>query len=172
MSWFKKSPLAAGEHPEEAFEHGVKILDVLAPDSIKLNMEARDKDEAIEELVDLLVQSGSLTNREAALTALYRREALASTGIGNGVAIPHGKDDSVPRLVAAFGISTRGIPFHGVDPQPAQVIFLLLARSNNPGPHIQALASIAELIQSPTFVKRVMAARNAAEVLDIIRTEE
>jgi mannitol/fructose-specific phosphotransferase system IIA component (Ntr-type) len=171
MSWFKKSETKKSATAENQ-DDSVKISAVIPTGAIKVPMEALDKEEAFEELVDLLVQCGNVTDREAALEAIRKREKMGSTGIGNGVAIPHGKDVSIPRLVGALGISRKGVEFGGVDGKPAQVIFLLLACSNNPGPHIQALAEIAQLIQAPGFMERVLQARGAQDILDVIRSEE
>jgi len=122
--------------------------------------------------VDLLVRAGQVKDREAALSALREREALGSTGIGGGVAIPHAKHESIERLVAALGISRDGIEFDAVDEKPVKVVFMLLARVDNPGPHIQALAEIAQLVQAPRFVQRVVEAKSAADVLAFVRSEE
>lgn len=171
MIWFKKNAPQSNA-VEQKHDSGVKITDIIPAGGIKIPMEAHDKEEAFEELVDLLVQAGGIDDREAALSAIRKREAMGSTGIGNGVAIPHGKDASVTALVGALGISKAGVEFGGADGKPAHVVFLLLARTDNPGPHIQALAEIAQLIQVPGFVDRMLQARNPQEVLNIIRSEE
>jgi fructose-specific phosphotransferase system IIA component len=171
MPWFKKSEEKKSA-TAEGRDDSVKISEVIPVGGIKVPMEASDKEEAFEELVDLLVQCGEVTDRDAALEAIRKREEMGSTGIGNGVAIPHGKDASISRLVGALGISREGVEFGGVDGKPANVIFLLLARTDNPGPHIQALAEIAQLIQAQGFMERVVRARGPQEILDIIRSEE
>jgi mannitol/fructose-specific phosphotransferase system IIA component (Ntr-type) len=171
MAWFKKSK-ATKHETHENHDEGVKISDIIPVGAIKIPMEASDKEEAFEEMVDLLVECGGITNREAALAAIRKREDLGSTGIGDGVAIPHGKDASITELIGALGISRDGIEYGGVDGKPVRVVFLLLARTDNPGPHIQALAEIAQLIQAPGFMDRIQKAKNAQEVLDIIRSEE
>lgn len=170
MPLFRKAA-AVEDNPAET-QPATKISELLPPAAIKLNLEAADKEEAFEELVDLLMRCGSIHDREGALQALRDREKLMSTGIGNGVAIPHGKHPSVNRLVAALGISPRGVEFDALDGKPANLVFVLLARPDNPGPHIQALAEIARLIQSPGLVKRLLEAHTPTEVLDIIRAEE
>jgi mannitol/fructose-specific phosphotransferase system IIA component (Ntr-type) len=96
---------------------------------------------------------------------------MATTGIGNRVAIPHGKDASVERLVMAVGTSRKGIEFESVDGQPVHVVFLVLASINNPGPHIQALSEIAQKIRMPGFVESMLAAESASDVLTILRPQ-
>jgi mannitol/fructose-specific phosphotransferase system IIA component (Ntr-type) len=153
-------------------EDCVRLSRVIAPTAVKLNMEASDKEEAFEELVDLLVQNGAITDREAALKALDERESLGSTGIGNSIAVPHGKHAGIPQLTGALGISHGGIRFGSADGKPVHIVFLLLARTDNPGPHIQALAQIAQLAQSQMFPKKALEARTPQEVLELLRREE
>ncbi len=93
----------------------MKLLDILEPGVVKVGMESVDKEESFEELIDLLVKTGKITDREAALDAIYAREEMRSTGIGKGVAIPHGKDASITKITAAAGTSADGIEFDSVD---------------------------------------------------------
>lgn len=171
MAWFKKASKQT-ETAAERKEDCVRLSALIPAAAVKLNMEASDKEEAFEELVDLLVQTGAITDREAAIGALRAREALGSTGIDNGIAVPHGKHASVSQLTGALGISRKGIQFGSADGKPAQIIFLLLARTDNPGPHIQALAEIAQLVQSQLFLKKALAAKTPQEVLELVRLEE
>jgi nitrogen PTS system EIIA component len=171
MSWYKK-PAASEDHLREAEKNGSRISGILAPGAIKVNMEAADREEAFEELVDVLVQTGGVTDREAALNAVRKREEMGSTCIGEGIAVPHGKDETVRELVASLGLSQKGIAFGGVDGKPAKAVFLLLAQPNHPGPHVQALASFAQLTQSPQFVRELLEAKSSTDVLDVIRKME
>jgi mannitol/fructose-specific phosphotransferase system IIA component (Ntr-type) len=150
----------------------MRLRDLLDLSSVKVPLEGLDKEECFEELVDLLVRAGRIPDRAAALTAIGQREAQGTTGIGQGVAIPHGKDASIPRLTAALGISSRGIEFDAIDNQPVHLVFLLLARADDPGPHVRALAEIARLVQTPGFYRRLSEARSAQEVLDLLDAEE
>jgi mannitol/fructose-specific phosphotransferase system IIA component (Ntr-type) len=88
------------------------------------------------------------------------------------VAVPHAKHESIEKLVAALGISRRGVEFESLDGRPARAIFLLLARVDNPGPHVRALAEIARLVETPHFMDKLLGAKTPAEVLHIIRSEE
>lgn len=171
MRWFKKSS-ATAEAASDKAGGDVRISAVIAPGAVKLSMEARDKEEAFEEMIDLLVKTGGIKDRDAAVDALRKREALGATGIGNEVALPHGKHMSIPQLVGALGIARNGIDFGSPDGKPAKIIIVLLARTDNPGPHIQALAQIAQLVQSPTFLAGVIEAKTAQEVIELIRAEE
>jgi PTS system nitrogen regulatory IIA component len=150
----------------------MRLRNLLDEASVKVGLESSDKEECIEEMVDILVRAGRITDRAGALQTLVEREDQATTGIGKGVAIPHGKHDSVPELVAAMGTSPAGIEFDSVDGEPVYVVILLLASSSLSGPHLQALAEIARLLSIPGFYRKAVDARNAAELLGLIEAEE
>jgi len=149
----------------------VKLSTVFPVDSIKVPLEGLDKEEVIEELIDLLVRSGRLQDREAALEAINAREAKGSTGIGNGVALPHGKTTAVDRLTGALGISQEGVEFDSVDGAPVQAVFLVLAEADNPGPHLECLAQISRSL-TPSFYKRLVGCSSAEEVSELLKSEE
>jgi len=150
----------------------VRLVDILNEDLIKVDLESEDKEEAFAELIELLVRAGEISDRESAFETIQNREALGTTGIGHGVAIPHGKNRQVKHLTAALGISKEGIEYEAVDDEPVHVIFLVLAEADNPGPHVQCLAEIARLLQLPGFYKRLLAAESAGQAFDIIKSEE
>lgn len=150
----------------------MRVRDLLDLSSVKLGLESIDKEECFEEMVDLLVRNGSITDREGALEAIRERETQETTGVGKGIAVPHGKHPSINQLTAALGVSKEGIEFDAVDGAPSHLIFLLLARVDDPGPHMQALAEIGRLLTTPGFYKRVMAAETPQEILDILDDEE
>ena len=171
MRWFKK-PSHTGDAVPKTLEADQRISDILKPAHIKLNAEAVDRDEVVEELVDLLVQTGDVRNRKAAVKALLAREELGSTGIGKGAAVPHATDASIERICAALAISQNGLEFDSADGEPVRIVFLLLSQADNPGPSVRALVEIAQLIHNPHVIARLLAAKSPAEVLDIIRSEE
>jgi len=146
----------------------MKISELLAEDVIRVGLESEEKEEGIEEMIDVLVRAGRITDRGAALDVILEREGKQSTGIGEGVAIPHGKSETITELTAALGISKRGIEFDSLDGEPVQIIFLLLAEKNNPGPHIEALAQVARLFQIPGSIEDLIDAGSAGEIMDII----
>jgi mannitol/fructose-specific phosphotransferase system IIA component (Ntr-type) len=150
----------------------MRLRDLLDEASVKVGLESVDKEECIEELVDVLVRGGRITDRAGALAALRTREAMATTGIGNGVALPHGKHDSIPELVAAFGTSREGIEFDAIDGEPVHIIALLLASSDQTGPHLRAMVEVARLVQIPGFYRKAIEARTPAELLGLIESEE
>ncbi len=150
----------------------MRLRDLLDEAVVKVGLESRDKEECFEEMVDLLVRAGRIPDRAGALEVVRQREKQGTTGIGDGVAIPHGKHASVPTLTAAVGTSPEGIEFDSIDGKPVHAVFLLLARVNDPGPHIRALAEIARLVQTPGLYRRLIEARSAKDVLAILDAEE
>ena len=150
----------------------MKLIDVLDESVVKVELEAEDKEEVFAEMIELLVRAGRLEDRDRALRAILAREEMATTGIGSGVAVPHGKEPSVKALVAALGISKTGIEYDATDGEPVYLVFLVLAEANNPGPHVQCLGEIARLLQVPGLNDRLRTAKTAKEALDLIRAEE
>jgi mannitol/fructose-specific phosphotransferase system IIA component (Ntr-type) len=150
----------------------MRLRDLLEESVVKVGLQSADKEACFEEMTDILVKAGKVTDRAGALAAIRAREAQGTTGIGQGVAIPHGKHASITTLTAALGISSRGIEFDSIDGARVRVVFLLLARMDDPGPHVRALAEIARLVQTPGFYRKLTEADSAKEVLDILDAEE
>jgi mannitol/fructose-specific phosphotransferase system IIA component (Ntr-type) len=150
----------------------MRLRDLLDEASVKVGLESLDKEECIEELVDVLVRAGRIADRAGALKTLREREAMATTGIGKGVALPHGKHDSIPKLVAAIGTSREGIEFDAIDGEPVHMVALLLASSDQTGPHLRAMVEIARLVQIPGFYRKALEASTPAELLGLIDAEE
>ena len=150
----------------------MKLCDLLDSASVKVGLVSTDKEEAIAELVDLLARTERVSDRAGVFDAVMAREAQQTTGIGGGVAVPHAKHESIERLTATLGISRDGIDFDAVDGKPVNVVFLIMARVNDPGPHIQALAEIARLLQVPGFFRKLVDAESSDEVLSVIAAEE
>jgi mannitol/fructose-specific phosphotransferase system IIA component (Ntr-type) len=150
----------------------MRLRDLLDESVVKVGLKSANKEQCFEEMIDLLVQAGRIADRAGALAAVRQREAQGTTGIGQGVGIPHGKHASIPTLTAALGISQRGIEFESIDGEKVRLVFMLLARVDDPGPHVRALAEIARLVQTPGFYRKLVEAKSAAEVLDILDAEE
>jgi PTS system fructose-specific IIA component len=152
----------------------VRLGDLLKEGHVKVGLQAKDKEEAISKLVDLLVAQGSLKEerRQAVLDALLAREKIASTGMEHGIALPHASVDGVEEALVALGVSPQGIPFHSADGQPARIIVLLVIPRQAVQKHIRTLAGIARLIQYEEMRDALTSARTARQVLQIIRDEE
>jgi nitrogen PTS system EIIA component len=152
----------------------VKIFDFLHEKAISADLSSDNKKDIIQELTELLVKAGELKpkTKDATVKILLNREALGSTGIGQGVAIPHGKCEYVKELVGAFGISKKGINFDSLDGEPAYIFFLLLAPIESSGPHLKALARISKLLKDKYFRDSLKNAENEKMLVKIIKEED
>ncbi|MBN1405219.1 MAG: PTS sugar transporter subunit IIA [Candidatus Omnitrophica bacterium] len=150
----------------------MEISDFLNSKAISVDLQATDKENTIKELLGMLVKAGAVKDEDKLFKILISREALGSTGIGQGVGIPHGKTDSVSKLMGAFGISKAGVNFDSLDGEPTYIFFLLLAPEDSAGPHLKALAKISRLLKDKFFRDRLMKAKSPKEIIDIISKEE
>jgi fructose-specific phosphotransferase system IIA component len=148
------------------------LTQILQPACVKAPLEGSDKDTVITELVDLLAENGFLLDRDVVLEAVLLREQTRSTGIGSGIAIPHGKCNGVKELVMAIGITAEPIGFESIDKRPVKIVVLLASPSDRTGPHIQALARISRLMLDETFKTRLENAASPEEVYELIRSKE
>ncbi len=150
----------------------MKLTDILTASRIELNLDAGNKDGVIERLVSLVVKTVNGTDPDTVLKAIRAREQLMSTGVGNSVAIPHGKTNAVKSLVAAFGRCPEPIDYEALDGQPVTLVFLLVGPEDAAGPHIKALSRISRLLSYEEFRKRLFNAQSPEEVLAAISAEE
>lgn len=150
----------------------MKIMDFLKEKAISARLKSSEKRGVIEELIDTLVKAGEIENKEEILKALLDREKLGSTGIGEGVAIPHAKSDVVKEVVAAFGLSPRGVEFDSLDGKPAYLFFLLVAPADSAGPHLKALARLSRILKDKSFREALRKAKTKEEILGLIREED
>jgi len=150
----------------------MSLLDILSEESTIVDLQGETKEDIIRELVDVLPMGDVVTDKEKVLMAVLEREKIMSTGIGDGIAIPHGKSDAVSQLAAALGTQRRGVDFEALDGEPAFVFFLLVSPAKVSGPHIKALARISRLLKNDDFKKKLSAATTPAEVLSVIEAEE
>jgi PTS system nitrogen regulatory IIA component len=150
----------------------MKILDILAMDSIVPELKGRTKKQVLEELIDAVKQNKPQIEREHLMKVLLERERLGSTGIGDGIAIPHGKLRDIDDLVLSFGRSTEGIDFESMDGKPVHLFFLLVAPETCAGIHLRALAKIARLLKNGTVRKRLAKVDNREDIFSIIQQED
>ncbi|HNO76562.1 MAG TPA: PTS sugar transporter subunit IIA [Phycisphaerae bacterium] len=150
----------------------MKLSDILSPESIRVPLASHEKIDAITELVDVLDTCGKLTDKQAVLRAVLEREETRSTGIGFGLAVPHGKSIACTSLVMALGLPETPIDFGSSDGEPVELIALLASPPDKTGPHIQALARISRLMLLGKFRKEVLAAKTPDEVYAILVKHE
>jgi len=148
------------------------LTQILQPTCIKVPLEGKNKKSVITELVDLLDAEGLLLDRGAVLEAVMMREQTQSTGIGSGIAVPHGKCNSVKELVMAIGITSRGIDFESVDGKPVTIVILLVSPADQTGPHIQALARISRLMLDEQFRTELAEVGSAEQAYELVSRKE
>lgn len=150
----------------------MKVLEFLDPSAVQMDVQSPDKESAIAELCQLLEKNTKIKDAKEVIHSLMERERLGSTGIGQGVAIPHGKSASVDHLVAALGISRKGVNFDALDGEPVHLIFLLVAPHDSSGTHLKALARISRLLKDKFFRQALKESKTAEEVCRIIQEED
>jgi fructose-specific phosphotransferase system IIA component len=148
------------------------LADLLETGTIKLELEARKKNEALQELVELLHRAGRIEDPEATLGGLMEREKLTSTGIGSGIAIPHLLSPDVEQTVMAFGRKREGLRFDSVDNQPVNLIFLVVGPKHREYAHLRLLSRLSRLLHDGSFRRRLLEADTPEEILRILRREE
>jgi fructose PTS system EIIBC or EIIC component len=148
------------------------LTDLLTPERIKIPLEARDKDELLRELVEVITQHDRVEDHDDVLRAVRDREAVLSTGIGNGVAIPHGKSGAVPELRMAAGCTSEPVDFDALDGHPVRLFFLLVGPETAAGPHIKALSRISRLVRKDAVRERLMSARDSGEFYRALQEAE
>jgi fructose-specific phosphotransferase system IIA component len=150
----------------------MRLTEILKPENIKVPLASTTKTEAIGELVNLLADNKAITDPKKVLDSVLDREATRTTGIGNGLAIPHGKCTGTADLVMAIGKASTPIDFQAIDGRPVTLIWLLTSPPDKTGPHIHALARISRLMTIDKFRQALNAAQTGQDVYDIIVKQE
>jgi PTS system nitrogen regulatory IIA component len=150
----------------------MKIMDFLSSDSITVELKATDKKSAIVELVEMLKATKKVKKTDEIIEVVLEREKLGSTGIGQGVAIPHGKTDVLQEQVGALGISRKGIEFNSLDGEPVHIIFLLVGPVEVAGQHLKALSRISRLFKDKFLRQAIREAVTKEEIVKIIQQED
>jgi PTS system nitrogen regulatory IIA component len=152
----------------------MNIMGFLNESAVTCEVKATAKGAVIRELVELLQQADAIKTKDVdkIVQILLDREALGSTGIGQGVAIPHGKTNAVSKLVSAFGVCRQGLEFDSLDGEPVHLLFLLVAPEDSAGPHLKALARISRLLKDKHFRDSLLAARDEKTLVKTIRDED
>ncbi|MFT5496987.1 MAG: fructose-specific phosphotransferase system IIA component [Kiritimatiellia bacterium] len=146
----------------------MNLRKAITRDAIRLELESSEKSAIIEELVDVLVSTGKISDRKSALKAVLEREKKMSTGMHHGIAIPHGKTETVSGLVAAIGIKKEGVDFQALDGNDSRIFIMTISPANRAGPHIQFLAEISRLLNEEHIREKILAAGSADEIYDTI----
>lgn len=146
----------------------MKLSEILKPQFIIADLKTHDKKGVLEELSKVITEQETSLNKGSLLQVLLERERLGSTGIGDGIALPHGKLKGLDKLLISFGRSTDGLDFDSIDDQPAYLFFLLLAPENSAGLHLKSLAKISRMLKDGNFRQSLMGAKSREEIYQII----
>ncbi len=150
----------------------MKISDILEENLVVSNLPGSTKDEIIDGMIELISHSPKVLDKERVRTAIFEREKIMSTGVGNGFAIPHGKTDAVTDIVAAFGVTAQPIDYQSLDEKPVRLVFLLVGKDNLVGPHIKLLSRISRLMSKEQFRNKLMETKTSADIIETFRQEE
>lgn len=150
----------------------VLLSDLLTSMRVRVPLEATTKEEILRELVDVLAEDQAIGDPQDVLRVVREREKVLSTGIGHGVALPHGKSDACPDLSIAAGVTREPIDFDALDQEPVQLIFLLVGPESAAGPHIKALSRISRLVRQPELRQQLKEAQDSQAFLDVLREAE
>jgi len=149
----------------------MSIISLITEEIVKVPLVSDNKPDVMRELVQILKDAGEIEDYNGVLTAVRTREDKQSTGLEDGIAVPHGRAAAVDGLKLAVGIAPQGIDFDSYDGKPSKLFFLLLASLDSAGPHVAALAEIAKLAQSKSFCRALCNAETAAEVVELMKGE-
>ncbi len=150
----------------------MKISDILSEKTVAVNLDCKDKDEAINKMIDLASKSGLMIDIEKVRKCVFDREKLVSTGVGKGFAIPHGKTDEIKDIVAAFAILKEPIDFDSIDLEPVKFIFLIVGKESLLNAHIKLLSRISRLMNKDDFRDKLAEAITSGDVLKLFKIEE
>ncbi|MEM6755868.1 MAG: PTS sugar transporter subunit IIA [Planctomycetota bacterium] len=150
----------------------MKLSEIVQPDRIAVPLPSPDKQTAVFGLADLLLKHTDITDGDALKQAIWARETTRTTGIGHGIAIPHGKCAGVDRLYMAIGRCETPVDFASIDGKPVELIILLASPVDQTGPHIQALAKVSRLLTDADFRDRVKAVETPTDLYDMIVAQE
>lgn len=150
----------------------MKLLEFLEEEWILPELKGTDKPSVLKELADVLVKPSGASSSQELVQILLERERLGSTGIGEGVAIPHGRLKGLKRFMISFGRSTHGVDFDSIDQRPCHLFFMVMAPENSPVENLNLLGRIARLAKDSSFKKKLIAAQTRREIFEVIQEED
>lgn len=150
----------------------MKTTDILAKDSIAINIRVNDKKELLETMVQMASRSGNIIRLDDATREIFERERIMSTGIGKGIAIPHAKTNAVKETIAALATLDEPIDFDSIDDKPVDLVFLLLGRENNVGMHLRLLSKISRYLNNESFKSQIYEANSPEDVINVFKNIE
>jgi len=152
----------------EIYDRFMDLKTVLTPDTVELHLKGKTKEEIIDEMLDILIKAGKVADKATARECVLDRERKMSTGMKHGIAIPHGKTDTVADLVTCIGISDNPVDFDSLDQEPCRIFIMTLSPINKTGPHLQFLAEVSLLFKSAEKRAQILNTQDKAEVIKIL----
>jgi fructose-specific phosphotransferase system IIA component len=150
----------------------MRLTDVLTDELTNISLNGTTRDECIKELIDRLVETKKIADDKSIFKAVLEREKIMTTGVGNGIAIPHCKHADSPEFAVCLGIQKKGVDFQSIDKNPVKIIFLLVGPENNPGLHIKLLSRISRLMSNEELRQQLLSCKTDQEAYDLIHDEE
>lgn len=150
----------------------MKIDDILKKDSIIANLVGTKKEEVLHEMTDFLQSQNLIQDKETLFKTLTEREKLGSTGIGENVAIPHGKTDEISQIITVFARSLGGVDFEALDQKPVHFICMVIAPSNSTGQHLKALARISRIFKNQNLRDNILKLQDASQIYSLLLEED
>jgi fructose-specific phosphotransferase system IIA component len=150
----------------------MRLTDVLTVELIKIPLSGADRDACIHELIELLAGKNKIKNTDSIFKAVLEREKIMTTGVGNGIAIPHCKHADSPEFSVCLGVQTSGVNFDAIDKKPVKIIFLLVGPENNPGLHIKLLSRISRLMSNEELRSQLLSCESNDDAYSVIQEEE
>jgi fructose-specific phosphotransferase system IIA component len=150
----------------------MRLTDVLKNELVKIPLNGSSRDACIEELIDKLTENTLINNKKSIFDAVLEREKIMTTGVGNGIAIPHCKHKDSPNFAVCLGIHPKGIDFQAIDNKSVKIIFLLVGPENNPGLHIKLLSRISRLMSNEELRDQLVKASESDAAFELIQDEE
>jgi len=145
----------------------INIGDILDIRSIVVGLEVKDKNELLDTMVELAAESGNILDVEEARERVFAREKLMSTGVGNGVALPHAKTNKIKKTVGAFAVLSEPVDYDSLDEEPVKIVLLILGKETNVGEHLKLLSNISKLLGKESFIGDILNAETSDDILEI-----
>jgi len=153
---------------QDSYCMDMSLLKYLTLETVTADLKGTNKQEIIESLLDIIIRTGKVKDHKKALDAVLAREGKMSTGMENGIAIPHGKTDAVEELLACVGVSRTPVDFDSLDGKPCRIFIMTVSPSHRTGPHIQFLSEISQLLRSEEMRNKLISSRDPREILQFL----
>ncbi len=150
----------------------MRLTDVLKSEFVKIPLSGTTRDECIDELIDLLSENKIISGKKSIFDAVLEREKIMTTGVGNGIAIPHCKHQDSPEFAVCLGVHPGGVDFQAIDKKNVRIIFLLIGPENNPGLHIKLLSRISRLLSNEELRNKLIDSSDNNSAYELIQDEE